>query len=90
MVKNLPANAGDELRFNLKVGKIPWMRAWQPTLVFMLERFRGQRSLVGYIPKGHRESYMTEVTYHTHTHTHTHTHIYICMHVCIYTQLKFQ
>ena len=84
MVKNLPANAGDELRFNLKVGKIPWMRAWQPTLVFMLERFRGQRSLVGYIPKGHRESYMTEVTYHTHTHT------YICMHVCIYTQLKFQ
>ena len=35
-----------------------------------LERFHGQRSLVGYSPWGLKESAMTE---HTHIHTHTHT-----------------
>ena len=30
----------------------------------------GQRSLVGYSPWGLKESYMTEVTYNTHTNTH--------------------
>ena len=36
VTKNLPANAGD-LRhgFSPWVGKIPWRRAWQPTLVFL-------------------------------------------------------
>ena len=29
-------------------GKIPWRRAWQPTLVFLPREFHGQRSLVGY------------------------------------------
>ena len=40
MVKNPPANAGDikRCRFNLWVRKIPWRRAWQPTLVFYLEK----------------------------------------------------
>ena len=34
MVKNPPANAGDKrFGFDLWVGKIPWRRAWQPTLV---------------------------------------------------------
>ena len=36
MVRKLPANAGDKsLRFNPWVRKIPWGRAWQPTLVFL-------------------------------------------------------
>ena len=33
-----------------KVRKIPWRRAWQPTLVFLAEESLGQRSLVGYGP----------------------------------------
>ena len=33
------------------VRKIPWRRKWQPTLVFLLGKFHGQRSLAGYSPK---------------------------------------
>ena len=36
------------LGFNPWVGKIPWRRAWQPTLVFLPGKSHGQRSLVGY------------------------------------------
>ena len=65
VVKNLPANAGDmRYRFDLWVGKIPWRRAWQPTAVFLPGESHGQRSLVGYSPRGHKESDMTEVTEH--------------------------
>ena len=46
--------------FNSWVGKIPWRREWQPTPVFLPGEFRGQRSLVGYSPWGHKESDMTE------------------------------
>ena len=59
--------------FDPWVRKIPWRRKWQPTLVFFPEKSRGQRSLVGYSPRGHKESDITECM-HTHTHTHTHTH----------------
>ena len=48
------------LKFNPWVRKIPWRREWQPTLVFLLGEFHGQRSLVGYSPCGHKESDMTE------------------------------
>ena len=37
--------------FDHWVGKIPSSRNWQPTLVFLPEKFHGQRSLVGYSPK---------------------------------------
>ena len=37
--------------FDHWVGKSPSSRNWQPTLVFLPEKFRGQRSLVGYSPK---------------------------------------
>ena len=50
--------------FNSWVGKIPWSRKWQPTPVFLLGKFHGQRSLVGYSPWGCKESELTE---HTHT-----------------------
>ena len=46
--------------FNPWLRKILWRRAWQPTPVFLPGEFRGQRSLVGYIPRGHRESDATE------------------------------
>ena len=52
--------------FNPWVGKIPWSRKWQPTPVFLPEKFHGQRSLVGYSAWGRKESDTTE---HTHTHT---------------------
>ena len=43
--------------FNPWVGKIPWRRAWQHTLVFLLGESHGQRSLVGYYsPWGRKES----------------------------------
>ena len=53
---NLPANAGDievsnfyalGLGFKPSVRKIPWRRAWQPTLVFLPGESHGQRSLAG-------------------------------------------
>ena len=55
VVKNLPTNTGDMRRgFDTWVRKIPWRRARQPTPVFLPEESRGQRSLVGYSPQGHK------------------------------------
>ena len=42
-------------KFNPWVGKIPQRRKWQPTPVFMLEKFHGQRSLRGYSSWGGKE-----------------------------------
>ena len=50
--------------FNPWVRKIPWRRAWQPTLVFLPGKSHGQMSLVGSSPWGHKKSDMTEVTQH--------------------------
>ena len=44
------------------LGRFPWRREWQPTLIFLPGESHGQRSLAGYSPLGHRESDMTEVT----------------------------
>ena len=60
MVKSPPTM--QETEFDPWVGKIPWRREWQPTLVFLPGEFHGQRSLVGYSPWGRKESDMTEVT----------------------------
>jgi len=38
------------------------LRAWQPTKLFFPGEFHEQRSLVGYIPQGHKELDTTEVT----------------------------
>ena len=37
------------------VRKIPWRRAWQPTVVFLPGEFHEKRSLVGYGPWGCKE-----------------------------------
>ena len=42
------------------VGKTPWRREWQPTAVLLPGESHGQRILMGYSPRGHRESDMTE------------------------------
>ena len=55
-------------RFDPWVGKIPWSRKWQPTAVFLPEKSRGQRSLMGYSPWGRKELDMNEyVRAPTHT-----------------------
>ena len=41
--------------FDPWVGKIPWRRKWEPTLVFLPGKFHGQRSLEGYSPRGLKE-----------------------------------
>ena len=46
--------------FNPWVGKIPWRRKWQPTLVLLPGKFYGLRSLVGHSPWGRKESDMAE------------------------------
>ena len=51
-------------RFDPWVRKIPWRRAWLPTSVLLPGEFHGQRSLVGYSPKGCKELVMTEATWH--------------------------
>ena len=48
LVKNPPACGRPG--FDPWVGKIPWRRAWQPTPVFWVGEFHGQRSLPGYSP----------------------------------------
>ena len=55
-VKNPPANAGRCNRCGSHpwVGKIPWRRAQQPTLVFLSGEFHGQRRLVGHSLQGQK------------------------------------
>ena len=48
--------SGLRCRFDPRVGEIPWRRAWEPTLVFLL----GQRSLVGDSPWGRKELDMSD------------------------------
>ena len=63
MVTNPSAKEGD-MRYwlDLWVGKIPGRRALQPTPGFLPGESQGQRSLVGYSPRGCKELDMTEVT----------------------------
>ena len=62
-------------RFNLWVGKIPWRRKRQPTLVFLPGKSHGQRSLVGYSLWAHKELDTTEQL------TLTFAYLYHLMHV---------
>ena len=52
-VKESASNAGD-------LGSIPWRRKWQLIQVFLLGESHGWRSLVGYSPRGRKESHTTE------------------------------
>ena len=47
-------------RFDPWVGKIPWIRKWQPTPMLLPGKSHGWRSPVGYSLWGHKESDMTE------------------------------
>ena len=49
-------------RFDPWVGKMPWMRAWQATTVFLPGEYHGPRSLVGCSTQNYKESDMIEMT----------------------------
>ena len=49
-----------EIQIQSWVGKIPWRRKWQPTLVFLPGKSRGQRNQVGYCPRGRKALDATE------------------------------
>ena len=50
--------------FDPCVGKMPWRRKWQPSPVFLPGKFHEPRSLLGYSPRGCKESDIIEHTYH--------------------------
>ena len=58
MIRNLLAIW--ETRVQSLVRKIPWRREWLSSPVFLPGESHGQRSLVGYSPRGHKELDMTE------------------------------
>ena len=53
--------------FDPWVGKIPWRREWQPTPAVLPGESQGQRSLVGYNPRGQKELDTTEGTQLAHS-----------------------
>ena len=55
--------------FDPWVGKVPWRRAWQPTLAFLPGEFHGQRNQAGCSPDGCKEPEATEATWHEHTYS---------------------
>ena len=55
--------------FNPWARKLLWRRAWQPTPVLLSGESLGQRSLVGYRPRGRKELDTTEETAHTQART---------------------
>ena len=62
--------------FHPWVGKIPWRRKWQPTLVFLPGESHGQRNLVGYITWSRKELDTTEQL-------HFHFRMCVCVCVCV-------
>ena len=55
-------------RFSPWFGKIPWRRKWQPTPVFLLRKFHGQRSLAGYCPWDRSQTRLSTYTHLWHIH----------------------
>ena len=66
VVKNTTANVGNvrDPSSIPQVRKVPWKRAWQPTMVFLLRESHGQRSLAGYSPCNREGLNATETTQH--------------------------
>ena len=50
---------------NSQVGKVPWGKAQEPTPVFLPGESHGQRSLVGYSPRGCKDLDTTEAIQHS-------------------------
>ena len=59
MVKRLPT-MWERPGFNSWVRKILWRRKWHHTPVLLPGKSHGRRSMIGYSPRGHKESDTTE------------------------------
>ena len=59
LVKESTCNAGDPGSIPGS-GRFPWRRKWQPSPVSLPGKSHGQRSLVGYSPRGCKQSDTTE------------------------------
>ena len=55
-----PAGQHRRHGFDPWVGKVPWRREWLPSPVVLPGESHGQRNLVGYSPRGRKESDTTE------------------------------
>ena len=64
MVKRLPT-MWERPGFNSWVRKILWRRKWHRTPVLLPGKSHGRRSMIGYSPRGHKESDTTERLYFT-------------------------
>ena len=53
-------NSSKRPGFDLWIKKIPWIKEWQPTPVFLPEESHGQKSLAGYSPWDRKKSNTTE------------------------------
>ena len=58
-VKASACNTGD-LSSIPGLGRFPWRRKWRPTPVLLPGESHGWRNLMGYSPRGRKESDMTE------------------------------
>ena len=67
VVKYLPTDAGD-IKFDPWAGKISWRKKWQLSPVFLPGKSHGQRSLVGYSPRG-SQRVGHDWAHHPYTHT---------------------
>ena len=73
------------------IGKIPWRRKWQPTPVFLPGKSHGLRSLVGYSPRGRKESDTTErLHFHFHTSIDKNHVIQVTWRLCDFSLYKTQ
>ena len=76
-------------RLDLWVGKTPWSRKWQPTPIFLPRKFHEQRRLVGYCPRGCKESDATEwLNMHVHIQSLSKNCIYSYPSLFPYTEMK--
>ena len=84
MVKNLPVmQETQSCGFGPWVGKIPWRRIWQCTLVLLPGESHRQRSLLDFSPWTHKESDMTEMTEHSIAHMYIHAYVYMYKYIYI-------
>ena len=80
VVKNLCAHGGDAREVGSIPGlrNFPWSRKWQPTPIFLLGKFHGQRRLVGYSLGNRKKLHMIEHTCNLkYIHIYTHNFIYL-------------
>ena len=65
----------------------PWRRKWQPTPVFLPGEFSGQRNLISYSPRDHKEWNTTERMTHTQSNV-VSDPLRLCVVVCVCVNVR--